>query len=215
VSWVKLSDTFAEDPKIIGLTDRSFRAHVSAMCYCARHATDGVVPSAIAATFPAAAIAGLTAAGVWESLPLGDYLIHDWLEYNPSRAQIKAKRAAASNASRKRWGDAESNAERNASGIADGIADSIDTALGVGDGSGQLRGIPPDRPDEDQVYLAARIEETWGKPLGIPALQRLNTKFGRVLVTQKLRELHGFPPAEAVRSPYAYLIVMCKSEVVA
>jgi hypothetical protein len=64
------------------------------------------------------------------------------------------------------------------------------------------------RPDSDQVYLAERIGDTWGKPLSIAALQKLNTTFGRVVVTDALRMLRGFPP-EKVISPYAYLKAVC------
>ncbi len=67
-----------------------------------------------------------------------------------------------------------------------------------------------ERPDHDQMYLAQRLSDTWGKTLTIPALQRLNTMFGRVAVTNKLRELHGFPPVE-VRDLYSYLVGMLKA----
>ncbi len=68
-----------------------------------------------------------------------------------------------------------------------------------------------ERPDHDQMYLAERISERWEKTLTIPALQRLNTRFGRAVVTAKLRELHGFPPTK-VRNPYAYLLTMLRGE---
>jgi hypothetical protein len=40
-------------------------------------------------------------------------------------------------------------------------------------------------------------------------LQKLNNAYGRVSVTDALRELHGFPPDDAVRSPFAYLESIC------
>jgi hypothetical protein len=72
------------------------------------------------------------------------------------------------------------------------------------------------RPDHDQVSLAEKITATWNASpsnLGLPALQRLNNTFGRPAVADALRSLHGFPPEEAVRSPYAYVESICREAV--
>jgi hypothetical protein len=72
------------------------------------------------------------------------------------------------------------------------------------------------RPTEDQTYLAGKLTEAWSvgpKHLGPAAIQRLNTRFGVQAVTSALRSLHGFPPEEAVKSPYAYLVAICAQEV--
>jgi hypothetical protein len=72
------------------------------------------------------------------------------------------------------------------------------------------------RPDHDQVSLAEKITATWNATpsnLGLPALQRLNNTFGRPAVTDALRSLHGFPPEEAVRSPFAYVESICQAAV--
>lgn len=69
-----------------------------------------------------------------------------------------------------------------------------------------------EKPTNDSVYLASRINERWnlttGGRLTPPALQRLVNRFGARDVEDAIRELHGFPPEEAVRSPYAYLEAM-------
>lgn len=41
MSWVRLDDGFADHPKIAALDDRAFRIHIWALCYSARHLTDG------------------------------------------------------------------------------------------------------------------------------------------------------------------------------
>ncbi len=67
------------------------------------------------------------------------------------------------------------------------------------------------KPTHDSVYLADRINERWSSTKGRltpPALQLLVARFGARDVEDALRELHGFPPQEAVRSPYAYLEAM-------
>jgi hypothetical protein len=74
---------------------------------------------------------------------------------------------------------------------------------------------PNTRPTEDQTYLAQRITETWGatpRNLGPAALQKLNTQFGVERVASALRLLHGFPPEQAVESPYAYVSAICEQE---
>jgi hypothetical protein len=65
------------------------------------------------------------------------------------------------------------------------------------------------RPTIDSIYLAARIEARWKKNgLTAAALQKLVTVYGDTAVEDALRELYGFPPEEAIRSPFAYLETM-------
>lgn len=83
MSWVRLDDGFAQHPKVAGLSDRAFRAHVEALCYCASYMTAGRIPAA------AFRLTGATprvrdellSAGVWDELA-GELHIHDWLIYN-------------------------------------------------------------------------------------------------------------------------------------
>lgn len=77
--WVRLDDGFAEHPKILGLSDSAFRAHVAALCYCNRNLTDGRVPAA----FTNGQASELVAAGVWESDGQW-FVIHDYADYQPT-----------------------------------------------------------------------------------------------------------------------------------
>lgn len=71
------------------------------------------------------------------------------------------------------------------------------------------------KPTNDSVYLAGRINERWkSTSLSPGALQRFVNLYGAAVVEDALRELHGFPPAEAIRSPYAYLEVMLAENLV-
>lgn len=98
--WVKLTDTFAEHPKVYALTDRQFRLHITAMLWAARNGTDGALPSnyepAIKRSRDAAA---LVQAGLWEITRNG-WQIHDWLEYNPTAQQAKLERERRAQATR-------------------------------------------------------------------------------------------------------------------
>lgn len=88
--WVKLDDRFPEHPKVAALDAESFRSHVEALCYCGRNSTDGFIPTRMAG--PNAE--KLVKARLWEPRD-GGYLIHGFLEYNPSAEEVKSKREQA------------------------------------------------------------------------------------------------------------------------
>ena len=85
--WVRLDDTFPEHPKIIGLPAEAFRTHVCGICYCARNLTDGFVPGAAVN----GAASELVVVGLWDRVESG-YQIHDYLDFNPSKAKVLAER---------------------------------------------------------------------------------------------------------------------------
>lgn len=92
MTWVRLDDQFADHPKVVGLSAKAFRLHVTAICYAARQETDGVIPRGVAFVVAARKWLGeLTSAGLWEDHPSG-YVIHDYLEYNPSADEVRSKR---------------------------------------------------------------------------------------------------------------------------
>ena len=110
MTWAKLDDSFPEHPKVVELSDRAFRIHVTALCYCARNLTDGHVPAPTVRAFTLgkkAPITELVKAGVWNENGRGAYIIHDYLDYNPSREHVEAERArkqeAGREGARKRW----------------------------------------------------------------------------------------------------------------
>lgn len=90
--WVKLDDRFPSHRKVALLSDRAFRLHVSAICWCAENLTDGRI---VDRELPLVAhIRGIKAtakqleeAGVWDRTDDG-WVIHDYLDYNPSREQV-------------------------------------------------------------------------------------------------------------------------------
>lgn len=112
MAWVRLEDVFTDHPKIVGLKDSAFRLHVTGLCYAARHLTDGRLPLAVVKVwrFKATDAKELLDAGLWEEAD-GQYLIHDFLDFNPPREQVEAereeRREAKSRAGRagaaKRW----------------------------------------------------------------------------------------------------------------
>lgn len=94
--WVRLDDRFPSHRKIALLSDRAFRLHVSAICWCAENLTDGRIGDrelALVAHIRSlkATAKQLEDAGVWDRVD-GGWVIHDYLDYNPSRDQVQVER---------------------------------------------------------------------------------------------------------------------------
>lgn len=124
MTWVKLDDGFATHPKIEELSDRSLRVHLRGLCFCAKHLTDGHIPTKTAkAMGPAKCLTELVDSTLWEVNGSG-YVVHDYTEYNPTRAEVedvrekRHKRAVAG--AKARWDkDAQSDAASDATSILD------------------------------------------------------------------------------------------------
>jgi hypothetical protein len=94
--WVKLDDRFPSHRKIALLSDRAFRLHVSAMCWCAENLTDGRIGDRELGLVTRVRGVKATAkqledAGLWDRTEDG-WEIHDYLDYNPSREQVLIER---------------------------------------------------------------------------------------------------------------------------
>jgi hypothetical protein len=114
MTWVRFDDDFASHRKVRRLSDASFRFHVSAVCWASKYLTDGYISRDDAemlveyldeARDPVVledVLAELVARGVWHlashscpRCPTSDragWVIHDYLETNPSAEQVRHKR---------------------------------------------------------------------------------------------------------------------------
>ena len=95
MTWVRLDDTMGDHPKIISLSDRAFRLHILGLLYCSRHLTDGRVPERVAHAMVANGkryAEELVAAGSWDAIA-GGYEVHDYGEFQLSKAQVLEQRA--------------------------------------------------------------------------------------------------------------------------
>jgi hypothetical protein len=90
------------------LSDRAFRLYVSALCWSSENLTEGLIRDEELRVI--AHVRGMKAAAkeledrqLWDRVDVG-WQIHDFLEYNPDRAKVKAEREA--NAARQQaWRD--------------------------------------------------------------------------------------------------------------
>jgi hypothetical protein len=94
--WVKLDDRFPSHRKVALLSDRAFRLHVSAICWSSENLTDGRIaerelPLLAKVRGIKATAQQLEDAGLWDRTEDG-WVIHDYLDFNPSRAQVQAER---------------------------------------------------------------------------------------------------------------------------
>jgi hypothetical protein len=123
VTWLHVDDAMPEHPKIQGLSDAAFRLHIRGLAYCARLLTDGHVPEKVALqmlpTRSRRALDQLVTDQIWHR-ENGGFEIHDYLDYNPSREHVLAKRKARSEAGKRgnqaRWGSQERSQTRSQTG---------------------------------------------------------------------------------------------------
>jgi hypothetical protein len=120
MTWIRVDDHFADHPKVMALgSDRLAGLglwHVAAS-YSARYLTDGYVPSThVRAHAPQRLVSRMVTVGLFDPVD-GGYMLHDWLNYNPSRKAVEeaqAKKRAA--------GQAGGRASAGARGTANGAA---------------------------------------------------------------------------------------------
>lgn len=93
MTWLKLDDNFADHPKVLAAGPDAVMLWLTGLCYAGRHLTDGRVPRGI---FHDQALTDrLVDVGLLEPDDDGCYRIHDFLDFNPSRADVEADREAA------------------------------------------------------------------------------------------------------------------------
>lgn len=120
--WAKLDDALMDHPKFLRVGPLGLALWVSGLLYCARNLTDGFIPENKVSSLvqwsymdpdrgPAVVTLGVTcdipvgmvesaivadtlvSARLWQRA-VGGYRMHDYLDYQPSRESVMAKRAA-------------------------------------------------------------------------------------------------------------------------
>lgn len=120
MDYVRLFVSLRDDPKVIGLPDKAFRAYVNALMWCGDRETDGAIPRGLE---PDKVAAQLVEAGLWHPDPAGDGFRLPWEKYQFTHVQMERKRAGGRKAADARWNADRNSArstERNGSRIARG-----------------------------------------------------------------------------------------------
>jgi len=93
--WVKLDDSFYSHPKVVNAGHEAIGLYVISLTYASHQLTDGHVPAAWVKQqvgSRTSKLAGvLVEHALWEQNGTG-WVIHDYLNYNPSRESIVEKR---------------------------------------------------------------------------------------------------------------------------
>jgi hypothetical protein len=99
MSWVRSDDNEPNHPKIFRAGIAAYGFFQAAKCYCSRNLTDGFIPvqdlPLISPSVPSKQAMSLATklaeCGLFEKKDEGWY-VHDYLDYNPSREQVLARR---------------------------------------------------------------------------------------------------------------------------
>ena len=102
MAWARIDDGFVDHPKVLRIWDRCPAAiglHVRAIAYCSKHLTDGRIPRvAVTALSPVQRdrdeqTGALLDLGAWYWDEGEDtFVIHDYEDYQPTRAEVAEKR---------------------------------------------------------------------------------------------------------------------------
>lgn len=102
MTWARIDDGFHSHPKVLETWQAEPAAvglHARALSYAANHEIDGEVPDSVLQTWipdereRERMVKALTGSGLWHKNGSG-YAIHDFLDYNPSRADLTERRKA-------------------------------------------------------------------------------------------------------------------------
>jgi hypothetical protein len=95
--WVRIDDHAMEHPKVAGLPDGAFRLWVAGLSYCQKYLTDGFISDVALRglrAFTPKRRGELLAAGLWRDAQ-GGITVHDYLDWNDSRAHVLSSREQA------------------------------------------------------------------------------------------------------------------------
>lgn len=110
MSWARLDDACTDHLKLRRAGTAGLALWTASIVWCSRHLTDGFIPTdmlhdiwrPVGESFDAdAACARLVAAGLWDEVE-GGWKVHDYLDYNMSRAEVMSRREQAADRQRRR-----------------------------------------------------------------------------------------------------------------
>lgn len=165
MTWLKIDDRMPEHRKVRRLSHAAFRLHVTLMCLCARDATDGAVTrddvDDVLDTRPFrdedgdALVDELVERGLLDVDGDG-WHVHDYLDHNPSREDVEARRQREREKKRAQRARGYANTDRDDAGRfvspdlspGDTPGDSPDLSPGAFRGASPATRPVPSRPKE-------------------------------------------------------------------
>jgi len=94
MTWFKVDDNLCFHPKVMAAGNGAMGGWIRLGAHCSQHETDGFATALVVnAIFSPADLTAIMSTGMLVVLPDGRYEMHDYLKYNPSKAELTAKRA--------------------------------------------------------------------------------------------------------------------------
>lgn len=192
MAWVRISDDFYDHPKFQQLTGVGVSMWVAGLAYANRNLTDGFVPVRMACALvdqdslgysmygpgqegsaAANGLVSLVDAGLWHEEghgcercpqpPAGSIIMHDYLDYQPSRVDVEKRADERSQAGRKgaqkRWGgkpdgNSHSNSHSNSHGNSHRGSDG--KAIATGMANGWQTDAPNPNPNPNDSFTSSQ-----------------------------------------------------------
>jgi hypothetical protein len=163
MTWTRLDDNVADHPKVVAAGHLAELTYYRSLIYSNRFETDGFIAKAVVPSLSRGferqcwQIADtLLQARLWEEHD-GGYIVHDFHDYQPSKAQVQERRAARQQAGR--LGGLQSGAVRRSKAEANGeTTDEANPSDLVAKQMKQTR--TPSRPVPSRPVLLKRETET-------------------------------------------------------
>jgi hypothetical protein len=167
VSWFKIDDGFHCHAKVMAAGTPAVGLYVRCGSWAAQQTSDGFIPKQVARMYGTPRmIKALIEVGLWHqkghdcaACPEVDgnsYLIHEYLERNPSRVAVELERKAKSKRQQK-WRENKRNAQANQGDGRDVDGDVDASTRHHGDGSPDpTRPVPSLLPTEEELARGAR-----------------------------------------------------------
>lgn len=164
--WFKIDDGFHCHAKVMAAGTPAVGLYVRCGSWAAQQTSEGIIPKAIARMYGTPRmIKALVDAGLWhapghecESCPKVDansYVIHQYLDRNPSRVEVELTRKAKS-ARQQKWREGKKNAQVNADEASDVDADVDASTREHGDAAPNPTRPTPSPVPPTEVQLASR-----------------------------------------------------------
>lgn len=186
MTWLRLDDQFHRHRKVAPLKDHEWRLHVTAMLECSNQLTDGRIEDDVIPTLPAVpsgkklrdAIKNLEKRGLWERD--GDtWVIHDFLDWNRSAAEVLEKRDQAKERMRAaREAKARRRAEKQEKEKTDNSGDGSQCVRANTSGTGSE---VPEKLDQPRSRSRSRPEDPPVVPQGTGEANSIREWAGKLL----------------------------------
>lgn len=188
--WVRLDEEFPDHPKVSAAGPLAGWLHVCGLAYCNRYLTDGFVPhgqvpkladfegiyvdtqpnvGGIDSPSPRMIAELLVAHGLWDEVD-GGYRIHDFFDYQPSRAEVEEARRQKQEAGRKggraraaakAGAKADAQAPAQATAKADAQAESKPVPVPVPDNPSSSYSVTSGGASSVEEEIKLRVKAAW------------------------------------------------------